>query len=567
MPSVRGVDPHGVVVHVDVAAVAVVGEGRAAVAGLVEPGACDVDEALIARVHADLAVVHRARVERVDALPRGAAILGLEDAAVLVPVGTLFVLCVGALPAEPDAKRAIAQATVYVEALLLLLGLTVERDLHLHQLAVADRLDLRGVAGHVVAQHAAQPRLVQDRGIRDAEDDVALLHAGRRGRGVLGDRADPGAELGALEGDAEPGRVLGLLGDLVGLDHGEEVVRLGRRPAQADPAQLGGGEALAEPLPRRAAVRGPVEARAVAPLHSGVVGVEHVAASLVARDDDRVRVHGVHLHLDDARVLVHEEHALPGEPAVRGLVDAALVVRTPEAAEGADVDHVGVLRVHDDGADLEGLAEAGVAPGGAAVLGDVDAVTPGDRVAGVVLAGARPDLGGVRGGDGESAHRGGALVGELVLVGDAVVGRVEHAAGRGGDPILRGVRGVDRDVRDAAAHVRRPDGAPLQGVDPVEGEGALHLGGAALRELTLGLFSVGALLGDRFGDGEALGDGLFLGRGAGERGAEQGNGQGRGGQAKEWRVRPGEGADVEGDVGEHHVVGELGRPRERGMRP
>jgi len=260
----------------------------------------------------------------------------------------------------------------------------------------------------------------------------------------------------------------------------------------------------------------------------------------------------VHLDLDHPRVLVHEEDALPGEAAVGGPVETALVVRTPQAAEGAHVDDVGVLGVHDDGADLEGLAEPGVAPGRAAVLRHVDPVTPGDGVARVVLTGAGPDAVGIGGRDGKRTHGRRPLVGEQVLVGDPIVRGVEHSAGRRGDPVLGGVVGIHRDVRDAPAHVGRTDGAPLEGVDPVEGELALDLGGATLRELPL------RLLGLRRGFGLFCGGlscgGLFLGRRrAGEGRGDERSGQGCCAGPKEESLRAREGTDVEGDGGEHHV--------------
>ena len=127
--SVGRIHPEGVMVDVDGAVVAVVREGRAAVAGAMEPRAQHVDVALVTRVHADLAVVHRARVERVDPRPGRAAVGRLEDAAVLVALGALLVLGVGALAAEPDAEGTVTPAPVDVEALLLLLGATVEGDL------------------------------------------------------------------------------------------------------------------------------------------------------------------------------------------------------------------------------------------------------------------------------------------------------------------------------------------------------------------------------------------------------------------------------------------------------
>ena len=58
---------------------------------------------------------------------------------------------------------------------------------------------------------------------------------------------------------------------------------------------------------------------------------------------------------------------------------------------------------------------------------------------------------------------------ELVLEGDAVVGRLEQPAGGGGDPVGGRVGLEDGDGGDAAAHVRRADGPPLELLDPPGG--------------------------------------------------------------------------------------------------
>ena len=336
----------------------------------------DVDVVFVARIHADLAVVHRPRVERVDAVPRGACVLGLEHTAILESVGTLLVLRVAALTAESDAERAFTAATVDVRAVLFVHSMLVERDLKLHELAVADDLELGSVAREEVAQRAAQLGLVQDRRVGDAQDDVAFLQLGLGSGGVFLRRVHEGAQLGAAHGDAEPCGVVGLLRDLLGLNDREEMVWLGRGPGHADASEDARGQAGGRLVPGLASVARDEDARTVAPLDGGVVGIEHVAAALVRRDRDGVRIGRVHLDLDDARVLIDVVDAFPGVAAVDGLVETAFLIRPPESTQRTGVDRVGVLRVHHDCADLEGLGQASVAPGGAAVAGDVDAVTP-----------------------------------------------------------------------------------------------------------------------------------------------------------------------------------------------
>src|SRR5262249_1484328 len=142
------------------------------------------------------------------------------------------------------------------------------------------------------------------------------------------------------------------------------------------------------------------------------------------RGEQRLGVGRVHLQVDDARVVVDGEHLGPVLAAVGRLVDAALLAGPVQPPERPDVDDVGVLRVNGEFADLESLLQPHVLPGLAAVGGLVDAVAVGDGVARVVLAGADPDDVPVRRRHGHVAYGYGGLAVELVLEGDAVVGRL-----------------------------------------------------------------------------------------------------------------------------------------------
>src|SRR5262249_17673758 len=150
-----------------------------------------------------------------------------------------------------------------------------------------------------------------------------------------------------------------------------------------------------------------------------------------AGDEQDVGVGRVHGDVDDAGPLVDVEDLPPALAAVGGLVEAALLAGAVEPAQRPDVDDVRVGRVDDDTADLEALFQAHVLPGLAAVGGLVDAVAVAHRVARVVLAGADPDDAGVGRGHGDVADADGGLLVELVLEGDAVVGRLQQPAGRG----------------------------------------------------------------------------------------------------------------------------------------
>ena len=182
----------------------------------------------------------------------------------------------------------------------------------------------------------------------------------------------------------------------------------------------------------------------------------------------------VHVDVDDAGLVVEEEDLLPGLAAVGGLEQAAFLVGAVEPAQGADVDDVGIFRMDGDAADLEGLLQAHVLPGLAAVGGLVNAVAVGDGVAWVVLAGADPDDVAVGGSHADRADGDGAFAVELVVEGDAVVDRLEQSARSGGDPVGGRVGLEDGQRGDAAAHRSGPDRTPGKCLEPVGIERAIR---------------------------------------------------------------------------------------------
>src|SRR4051812_16796163 len=99
----------------------------------------------------------------------------------------------------------------------------------------------------------------------------------------------------------------------------------------------------------------------------------------------------MHDKIDHTRAVIDVEHFLPGLPTVGRFVDAAVFARAIQAAERADIDDVGVLRMYEKAADLIGLLQAHVLPGLATVGRFIDAVAVRDAVARVRLTGADPD--------------------------------------------------------------------------------------------------------------------------------------------------------------------------------
>src|SRR5262245_9106242 len=168
-------------------------------------------------------------------------------------------------------------------------------------------------------------------------------------------------------------------------------------------------QALFHLLPGLATVSRPVQAGLVAELALGIAPGESIAADAVGSGVDSIRLGGIENDVDAASVLVQDQGMLPGLAAVAGLEDPAFPVGSPQMAQGSDVGGIGVLRMDSDVADVMGVAQAKVFPGLAAVGGAVDAIAPGDRVAGVGLATADPDDVGIGGSDGDIAQTLGRL--------------------------------------------------------------------------------------------------------------------------------------------------------------
>ena len=97
----------------------------------------------------------------------------------------------------------------------------------------------------------------------------------------------------------------------------------------------------------------------------------------------------------------------------------------------------------------------------AAIGRTINAVAPFGRITIVRFAGADPDHIRIRGRDRHRADREHRLLVENRIESDAVVARLEDAARAQPDIEDGRIARIDRDIRDAAAHHRRPDRARL----------------------------------------------------------------------------------------------------------
>ena len=233
-----------------------------------------------------------------------------------------------------------------------------------------------------------------------------------------------------------------------GFDHRPHPTPLGGRDGDADLAERAVGQTrvLREVRPGVAAVVGAPQTRART---AGVDRPER-AAGLPGGGEDAPRVRRVEREIDGAGLLTDVEDELPRVAAVGRAVDAPLGVVLRCVAERGHVDEVGVVRVHEDLADVAGLLEAGMGPRRAPIAGAVDAVAVADVDADRRFAGAGVDHVRIRLGDRERTDRARVqeAVGDALPVGACVVG-APHATGDGAeveDAALVGITGHRHDT-------------------------------------------------------------------------------------------------------------------------
>src|SRR5262249_23274863 len=142
---------------------------------------------------------------------------------------------------------------------------------------------------------------------------------------------------------------------LVGFDHREDAVGIGRRDRDAEASPRALGQAVpGQALPRVAAVRGLPETAA----RTAALEAPWRAIRLPRGGEEDPRILRIHAQIHRARAVVHEEHALPGRAAVPGAEHAALVIRPEGVAQRGDVGHVGIPRVDANPPDLARVLEA-----------------------------------------------------------------------------------------------------------------------------------------------------------------------------------------------------------------
>src|SRR5262249_24530003 len=147
--------------------------------------------------------------------------------------------------------------------------------------------------------------------------------------------------------------------DLFAVDDGVNGTRILTVVIDAHPAERDRRQSFGDLVPGLAAIGGLVDAAAGSPLFDRVVAVvalggrhpgagmtvEPVALPFPRGNQQRFGISGVHLHVDNAGLVVDRQDLGPRLPAVGRFVKTTLLVRSPEPAQRAHVDNLGLLRM------------------------------------------------------------------------------------------------------------------------------------------------------------------------------------------------------------------------------
>ena len=249
-------------------------------------------------------------------------------------------LIVDARPGAAAVVGDVGAAVVALDHALRIVG----RDPQIVIVAVRRADGGEGAAAVDRTVHADVER-VDCVGVLRVGEDVAVI-PGALAQDVLVVDLGPGAAAVVGAEDAAIG----------GFHQRPDAVRIGRRNGDADASEHAARQAgSARNVGPGIAAVGRFEEAAAGAAAIEMIGI---AAHLPEAGVEHARIAGVHGEIDRAGVGAAREDLLPGAAAIGGAVDAAHLVRSPEMAERGDVDDVGILGVHADGADGLAVLEA-----------------------------------------------------------------------------------------------------------------------------------------------------------------------------------------------------------------
>src|SRR5437016_1782960 len=270
---------------------------------------------------------------------------------------------------------------------------------------------------------------------------------------------------------------------LLGFDERIHNVRIGAGNGHADAAERALGHAVAfDALPGSAVVVRTVKAVFVA----ATVERPGRAVAFPHCGEEDVGILRIENDVDAAGAVVEVENFLPGFAAVAGAEDAALVVRTVGMAESGYKSDIGIRRMDDDLADVARVFQPNVVPGLAAVVRTIDAIAERDVAANAGFAGTDINYIGIGIRDGDAADRGGGLLVEEGIPGNAAVRGFPNAASNG-TKIVSVRLAHDSSYGKGPATAEWPDEAPFHSAV------GLGINGTSDRRMVDGLGGRGAI--------------------------------------------------------------------------
>ncbi len=186
--SVARIDPQGMVIGMHAPILARL-KLLAAIGGVGESDAADIEQLVVRRIDAKKREVHRPRIEAVDALPGVAGVVAAINAAGLPAILALLLLGVFALPAQLRGVRlgrvaaALAAATTAAKTTPFL-----ERDGEFFLFLAAQDAELDLVANLAIAHLNHERAKFADRLAVDVHDDIVQFQPGLDGGAVVRQR-------------------------------------------------------------------------------------------------------------------------------------------------------------------------------------------------------------------------------------------------------------------------------------------------------------------------------------------------------------------------------------------
>ena len=216
---------------------------------------------------------------------------------------------------------------------------------------------------------------------------------------------------------------------------------------------------------RLAAVDRFVDSRPCSESFDRIVVVETVSFAFVSCNQHLVGFFEDSVERRSRPFVIDVENFLPGLTAIDCLEQSSFRVLVPhKSAQRTDPNDVRILRMNGECPGLKRLLQPHVLPGLAAVSRFVNAVAPGNAVAGIGFSSPDPDDVRIALRDLHVTDRNRGLIVELVFEVNSVIGGLQQTARCRCRPPDARVFFINGNRGNATAHVGRPDRTPLDAV-------------------------------------------------------------------------------------------------------